>query len=92
MKIFPTILSVIGILIGFVLILYFLTAGSIFHKQLFGVWNANVDRQIFQESQSYVEGKEQEQRKLEREKRRQPDRNNIEAIENLQNQLAPINY
>ena len=92
MKIFLTILSVIGGLITFTLILYFLTAGSIFHKQVFGVWNANVDRQIFQESQSYVEGKEQEQRKLERERRRQTDRKNIEAIENLQDSLAPISY
>lgn len=89
MEFFKSTLIVLAVIIVTLITIVLLTTGGMFLKKHLGVWNANIDRGIYQESQSYNEGKEYERRKLEREKRRS-DKEGRGAIENLQHQLAPV--
>jgi len=57
-------LIVIGLIIGFFLLVFLANEFSIFSTKFWGVRKENARREVFEQTQSYVEGKRQELIKL----------------------------
>lgn len=70
-------------IIIFVALFFWLNFLWLFWKQTFGVWNANIDRKIFEQSQSYNEGMRQELNKYRLEYQRSDNTWDKQAISTM---------
>ena len=50
------ILIIGGVVLALIALPFALTSLGLVHKETFGVWNADVDREIYKKNQSHVEG------------------------------------